>query len=393
MPIIPNPCGWRIPICAGAPVDRVTARADRLLLVLPSLERGGGERVLLQLAGLFQAAGREVHVVSLLGGGPLRQMLPDTVVLHELLATDNRPKGLALAWKALPSLVPLIRMVKPHAVLSTMTGTNLLVVLACGWARIRTRLVLREASSLANTKSAVKRQAMRWLYRRADGLVAVSAGVARDLRGLGLSSDRIHVIRNLVDVERLRQLASVGLPPELWNKAPYVVSLGRLTEAKDFPTLLRAYAISTLRDSHHLIIVGEGDQRTNLENLILALGLADCVLLAGAMDNPYAVLAGASLHVLSSRWEGYPNVLLEALALKVPVVSTDCPHGPREILDGGRHGRLAPVGDPAALARAMDAELEQPSSGFAILLDANNPQVVASSYLSLLDGSSMEGLS
>ena len=348
---------------------------------------------MLQLAGLFQAAGREVHVVSLLGGGPLRQMLPDTVVLHELLATDNRPKGLALAWKALPSLVPLIRMVKPHAVLSTMTGTNLLVVLACGWARIRTRLVLREASSLANTKSAVKRQAMRWLYRRADGLVAVSAGVARDLRGLGLSSDRIHVIRNLVDVERLRQLASVGLPPELWNKAPYVVSLGRLTEAKDFPTLLRAYAISTLRDSHHLIIVGEGDQRTNLENLILALGLADCVLLAGAMDNPYAVLAGASLHVLSSRWEGYPNVLLEALALKVPVVSTDCPHGPREILDGGRHGRLAPVGDPAALARAMDAELEQPSSGFAILLDANNPQVVASSYLSLLDGSSMEGLS
>lgn len=393
MPIIPNPCGWRIPICAGAPVDRVTARADRLLLVLPSLERGGGERVLLQLAGLFQAADREVHVVSLLGGGPLRQMLPGTVVLHELLDAGNQPKGFALAWKALPALVSLIRIVKPHAVLSTMTGTNLLVVLACGWARIRTRLVLREASSLANTKSAVKRQAMRWLYRQAGGVVAVSEGVAQDLRGLGLSGSRISVIRNPVDVERLGQLASVGLPLELRDKAPYVVSLGRLTEAKDFSTLLRAYAISTLRSSHRLIIIGEGEQRTNLESLILALGLEDRVLLTGAMDNPYHVLAGASLHVLSSRWEGYPNVLLEALALKVPVVSTDCPHGPREILDGGRHGRLVPVGDPAALARAMDAELEQPSSGFAILLEANNPQVVASSYLTLLDGSSIEGSS
>ncbi|MGH8158700.1 MAG: glycosyltransferase [Rhodanobacter sp.] len=369
----------------------MTTRADRILLVLPSLERGGGERVLLQLAGLFLAAGREVHVVALLGGGPLRSVVPDGVTLHELIDADDAPKGLALAWKALPKLASLIRMVKPHAVLSTMTGTNLLTVLACMRARISTRLVLREASSLVNTKSALKRQAMRWLYKRADGLVAVSAGVAQDLRGLGLADDRIHVIRNPVHVERLRQLAAVGLPPVLQDNAPYVVSLGRLTEAKDFPTLLRAYATSALRGSHRLIIVGEGEQHTNLENQIRDLGLADRVLLTGAMDNPHRVLADAALHVLSSRWEGYPNVLLEALALGVPVVATDCPHGPREILDDGRYGRLVPVGDAAALAHAMDAELEHPSSGGEAVLAAHSSQIIASCYLVLLDGAYVEG--
>lgn len=368
-------------------------RADRILLVLPSLERGGGERVLLQLAESFLAAGRELHVAVLVGGGPLRPVVPTGATLHELIDAGDAPEGLALAWMALPKLALLIRTIKPHAVLSTMTGTNLLVVLACIRARISIRLVLREASSLVNTKSALKRLAMCWLYRRADSLVAVSAGVAQDLRALGLSDSRIHVIRNPVDVERLRRLAAVGSPPAVPDKGPYVVSLGRLTEAKDFPTLLRAYATSALRGSHRLIIVGEGEQRTRLENLVRDLGLADRVLLTGAMDNPHRVLVGAALHVLSSRWEGYPNVLLEALALKVPVVSTDCPHGPREILDGGRYGRLVPVDDAVALASAMDAELEQPSSGGEAVLAAHSPQVIAARYLALMDGTCRKGSS
>jgi glycosyltransferase involved in cell wall biosynthesis len=368
-------------------------RADRLLLVLPSLERGGGERVLLQLAESFLAAGRDVHMVALLGGGPLRSVVPAAVTLHELIDVNDAPQGLVLAWRAFPKLVSLIHAVRPDAVLSTMTGTNLLIVLACMRAGIRTRLVLREASSLVNTKSAVKRQAMRWLYKQAHELVAVSAGVARDLRGLGLSGDRIHVIRNPVDVNRLRQLAAIGMPQTVEDKSPYVVSLGRLTEAKDFPTLLRAYASSALRGSHHLIIVGEGEQRTTLERLVRDLGVADRVLLLGAMDNPYGVVAGAAMHVLSSRWEGYPNVLLEALALGVPVVSTDCPHGPREILGGGHHGRLVPVGDAAALASAMDAQLERSSSAADTVLAAHNHEIIAEQYLALLDGVRQNGLS
>jgi glycosyltransferase involved in cell wall biosynthesis len=374
-----------MPTCAGALVDHVTARADRILLVLPSLDRGGGERVLLQLAGLFRAAGREVHVVALLGGGPLRSLVPDGVTLHELIDAGHVPKGFALAKRAFPELVSLMRTLKPNAVLSTMTGTNLLTVLACMRARVRTRLVLREAASLVNVKSVLKRQAMRWLYRRADGWVAVSAGVAQDLRGLGLSDERIHVLRNPVDAERLRHLAGVGQPLSSQGNEPYVVSLGRLAEQKDHSTLLRAYACSALRASHRLVIVGGGEGLKGLQRLANDLGLTDRVVFAGTMDNPYRVLADAELHVLSSRWEGYPNVLLEALALGVPVVSTDCPHGPREILDGGRYGRLVPVGDAAVLARAMDEELKQRSSGAEVVLAAHRPEVVASRYLVLLD--------
>lgn len=368
----------------------MAARADRILLVIPSLERGGGERVLLQLAGSFLAAGREVHLVALLGGGPLRPFVPDAVIVHELIDPDDSLKGFALAWRTFPKLVSIIRTLKPHAVLSTMTGTNLLTVLACMRARIHTNLVLREAASLINTQSALKRQAMRWLYRYADELVAVSAGVARDLRGLGLAGKRVHIIRNPIDVERLRYLAEKGRPLPNHGDEPYVVSLGRLAEQKDHPTLLSAYAASTLRTSHRLVIVGGGEWYGRLKHITDELDLADRVLFTGAMDNPYRVLAEAELHVLSSRWEGYPNVLLEALSLGVPVVSTDCPHGPREILDGGRYGRLVPVGDVAALTLAMEEELKQPSSGVEAVPANHCLQVISSCYLDLLDGNSGE---
>jgi len=363
----------------------MTARADRILLVLPSLERGGGERVLLQLAGSFVAAGREVHVAALLGGGPLRSDLPGTAVLHELVDTGHAVKGGALARRAFPGLASLMREVKPHAVLSTMTGTNLLTVLACMRTHLRARVVLREAASLVNAKSILKRHAMRWLYRRADALIAVSTGVAEDLRGLGLAEDRIHVIHNPVDASRLRHLADVGPLLVLQDKLPYVVSIGRLVEQKDQQNLLRAYALSALRGSHHLVIVGEGDQRAVLERSARDLGIADRLVLTGALDNPYRVLAEASLHALSSRWEGYPNVLMEALALGVPVVSTDCPFGPREMLNDGRYGRLVPMGDPVALARAMEEELVRPSVDIENVIAAHGPRKIASLYLNVLD--------
>jgi len=364
-----------------SPVDRML-RADRILLVLPSLERGGGERVMLQLARSFLAAGREVHLAVLLGGGPLRGEVPDAAMLHELIPAGHA-RGFSLAWQVFPELVSLMRATQPDAVLSTMTGTNLLTVLACRRSRVRARLVLREASSLINARGFFKQMAMRWLYRRAAMIVAVSQGVAEDLRGLGIPDDQIRVIHNPVDPERLRYLAGVGPVLPSLDDTPYVIALGRLTEAKDYPSLLRAYAASKLRHSHRLVIVGEGEERDKLERLVFELEITERVLLAGALDNPYRVLAGAALLVLSSRWEGYPNVLLEALALDVPVVATDCQHGPRELLDTGH---LVPVGNPISLARAMDTELEQSSSGCDATLSTHNLQIIASNYLALLDG-------
>lgn len=359
-------------------------RADRILLVLPSLERGGGERVMLQLARSFIATGREVHLAVLLGGGPLRCEVPPNTVLHELVSGHAR--GFTLARRALPKLVSLMRSAQPHAVLSTMTGTNLLTTLACMRARSSARLVLREASSLVNVRSMFKRGAVRWLYWKADTIIAVSSGVAGDFRSLGLPSERIRVIHNPVDREGLRRLAETGPAFSESGALPYVIALGRLTRAKDYPTLLRAYADSQLRHSHRLAIVGDGEERGRLEGVIRQLGIADRVLLPGALANPYRILAGASLLVLSSRWEGYPNVLLEALALGVPVVATDCPHGPRELLGGGRYGRLVPVGDLVALTQAMEEECGHPANTPGEVVVRHEVGLVASRYLDVLDG-------
>jgi len=357
-------------------------RADRILFVLPSLERGGGERVMLQLARSFLAGGREVHLAVLLGGGPLRGEVPDAAVLHELIPAGHA-RGFALARRVFPKLVSLMRATRPDAVLSTMTGTNLLTVLACKQSHARPRLILREASSLINAPGFIKQKAMRWLYHRADVVIAVSRGVAGDLRSLGIPDDQIRVIHNPVDPDRLRHLAGIGPVLPGLAGAPYIIALGRLTEAKDYPTLLRAYAASQLRHSYRLVIVGEGEERANLECLILELGISEHVLLAGALNNPFRVLAGAALLVLSSRWEGYPNVLLEALALNVPVVATDCRHGPRELLHAGR---LVPLGDADALARAMDEGITNSTLNADEVFARHAPQVIASRYLVALDG-------
>lgn len=363
----------------------MTAANGCLLLVVPSLDRGGGERVMLQLSSAFRARGREVHLAALRGGGPLRHSLPPGIVLHELTAADRSRGKVALASAAFQRLAALMQALQPRAVLSTITGANLLTVLAQRHARVPARIVLREASSLANARTLLRRQATRWLYPKADAVIAVSKGVAEDLGSLGVPAARLHVISNPVDTHLLRRLARTGPRlPELAG-APYLVALGRLTPAKDYPVLLRAYAASGLRQSHRLAILGEGDQRTMLEGMVRSLGLADRVLLPGALENPFSVLAGASLLVLPSRWEGCPNVLLEAMALGVPVVSTDCRHGPRELLADGRHGHIVAVGDHVGLARAMEQMSAKPMRPGKAATAEHSLDRIAQRYLALLE--------
>lgn len=362
-------------------------RAKRILIVTPDLDIGGAELVLLRLAEEFVASGREVHLASLTSRGVLASALPAGVVFHDLAGRRKRnPSGVALAFAMLPKLVGLLRSTKPNAILSSMTGTNFLAVVARRCAHCGSRLVLREESSTANIKSQFKKLVLPKVYAGADAIVAVSEGVSRDLRSMGIADTRVCVIHNPIDVPRLHRLAQSGPVPFGDDRRPYVIALGRLTVAKDQATLLRAYATCHLRESHRLVIVGEGDQRANLEHLAKECGVSDRVLFTGAMVNPYRVLAGAALLVLSSRWEGLGNVLLEAMALGVPVVSTDCRHGPRELLGGGRYGRLAPVGDVGALAHAMDAELAQPSSHAEGISAEYDPGIVAARHLAVLDG-------
>jgi glycosyltransferase involved in cell wall biosynthesis len=279
-------------------------------------------------------------------------------------------------------LVRCLREVHPDAVLSTMTGTNLLVTVACTMLPRPFRLVLREAVSLQNSRSRFLRFAMASVYPRADRLVAVSHGVAEDLRRLLLASDKLCVIENPIDVNRVRELAAQAGPKI--PHACYMVTVGRLTAQKDQETLLRAYSAASINRSMALVVVGEGEERHKLEALCRDLRVTGRVTFTGALTNPYPVIAGASLFVLSSRWEGYPNVLLEALALGVPVVATNCASGPREILQGGRVGALVDVADHMALARAMERVAPPDADARSMTLNAHTPSKVAKEYLDVL---------
>ena len=204
---------------------------------------------------------------------------------------------------------------------------------------------------------------MGWIYGRVDRLIAVSDGVADDIAAIArFPRENIRVVRNPVVDEPM--LAAAREPVEHpWlndGELPVVMGAGRLSAEKDFATLIRAFAgLNRIRPCR-LIILGEGKQRPALTQLVADLGLLDVVDLPGYTPNPYAWLARASLFALSSVREGSGNVLTEAMALGVPVVSTDCPTGPREMLRDGRYGQLVPVGDDGRLATAMAETLTQP---------------------------------
>jgi glycosyltransferase involved in cell wall biosynthesis len=198
-------------------------------------------------------------------------------------------------------------------------------------------------------------------YRLVDQVGAVSEGVADDLADfLHFPRERVKVLRNPVDYAEVRRRAAEPVThPWLGDDVPLVLAVGRLTEQKDFATLVHAIA---LVPRVRLVVLGEGEERAALTALAESLGVADRIDLHGFVANPYPWFAGADVIAMSSRWEGLPTVLLEALPFPARIVSTDCRSGPREILDGGRFGRLVPVRDPAALAAAISEACTEPAA-------------------------------
>jgi glycosyltransferase involved in cell wall biosynthesis len=230
---------------------------------------------------------------------------------------------------------------------------------------------------------------IRLFYRFADEIIAVSQGVADDLYAYGgIEKSKIKVILNPVITPDLLKMAKepIGIELPIKEGSRVVIGVGRLNRLKDFPTLIRA--VKLVRQTHEaeLVILGEGEERAALEALIEEYELKEHVRLVGFVDNPYAIMAKASVFVLSSISEGLPTVLIEALALGLPVVSTDCESGPREILEGAGAGKLVRVGDVDAMARAIIAVFEGNSTGPAKQADLE-PYTVDSAvnrYLELL---------
>jgi glycosyltransferase involved in cell wall biosynthesis len=362
-------------------------------LLLLSLTGGGVERSTLRLAREFVRRGLAVDLVVCRPQGELAHAVPDgvrlvpladsgTVVgrLVALRATGDdwpallRPVLLAphasRALRHLPALARYLRRERPEALLAAKTPVNLMALWARRMAGTPTRLVVSERaqlSAIATTDRPAKRSHLPKLaarfYGEADAVVAVSCGVADDFAALtGRSRERIEVIYNPV-VDEDFAVRATAPAPHPWltdNGPPVILAVGRLHPEKDYPTLLRALVILRQVRPARLLILGEGPQRAELEALTRQLGVAGDVALPGFCDNPLPAMRCAAAFVLCSRAEGFGNVLVEALACGCPVVSADCPSGPREILDHGRYGRLVPVGDAEALATAILATLDAP---------------------------------
>jgi glycosyltransferase involved in cell wall biosynthesis len=270
----------------------------------------------------------------------------------------------------LPKLVAYLKRERPAVMLSAMKHANVTLLLAALLAHTGVPVIVSEHSTATvslglnpGIKSLVLRLFMKWLYPFAHSVVAVSAGVAEDIRRLlRLDSRRVSVIYNpIVDTKLLSLVEQPVSHPWLLEKTlPVVLSAGRLTAQKDFETLLRAFSVARQQRPMRLMILGEGELRGDLEAMVRNDGLNEDVALPGFVDNPYAYMRHADVFVLSSRWEGFGNVLVEAMACGVPVISTDCPSGPAEILEDGKWGRLVPVGDAESMAKAILDTLDDP---------------------------------
>jgi glycosyltransferase involved in cell wall biosynthesis len=342
---------------------------NKLALVVFSLSGGAG-RMMLHLAEGLAEEGWDTQLLSGRGNSTYLESIPNHVQHFDL-----RCRGVAQMF------VPLVRFLRgerPDVVLSTSMSTNLVTIAAARCSGTNTAVVVREASALSpvlERMSPLRRSGtvftIRRMFRHASVVIAQSGDMAEDLRAhLPGTAVKIHHIPNPTIRREIFERSRIPVSHRWLGKErtlPVISTAGRLADQKDHRTLLQAVAI--LRDRGEgvrLIIMGDGPRGEQLKTCARELQLEEHVDFLGFVDNPYPIIALSSAFVLSSRWEGLPNALIEAMALGVPVASTDCPSGPAEILDKGRYGPLVSPGDPDALATAITHVLCRPHSGDAL---------------------------
>jgi glycosyltransferase involved in cell wall biosynthesis len=359
----------------------------RIAILSPSVACGGAERVMVNLAQGLVRRGLKIDVVLGCAEGAYLPQLPAGISIFDLKSSRM--------ISAVPALVQYLRHRRPEYVISFQDHTNVAAIWACGMARSGTKTIATVHTTWSHDmqrqtwRTKVLAKAIRPTYAYAARVVPVSSGSAADLISrFKLPADLVTVVYNPVVTPELFQKCQLA-PEHRWcrNKSlPLIVAVGRLAPEKDFATLIRAFAKVRARSSlwPRLLILGEGNERQSLEALIDDLQLRDWVDLPGFVPNPYAILRHADVFTLSSVREGLPTVLIEALALGIPVVATDCESGPREILNDGRHGLLAPVGDEEAFAGAIHRQLTNPIRPDPESWAPYNVEVAVDSYLSLL---------
>lgn len=323
-----------------------------LSLFIPGLEGGGAQRVFVNLANtLVDMTEHPIDLVVIREGGVFRDQLRPEVNLINL--------GTGRVSRSISALVRYMRTHRPRVFASTMSYSNVITILAWRLAGRPCRLVVRDAN-VVREGNRLMRALMRWFYPQADCVIALSPEIRASLLQAGIPvADRIVEIGN----------PGVFHPPGDLLEAPaflpqptprFICAVGSLGYQKGFDVLLSAFA----RLSHpalNLVILGEGALRGQLEEQCRALGIEQRVHMPGFVKRPSDVISQAELFVLASRWEGFPNVLLEALATGVPVVATDCDGAPRSMLEDGHHGHLVASEDPLALSEGIEAALKAPA--------------------------------
>ena len=360
----------------------------RIGIVIYSLAGAGAERVSVNLAREFSALGHHVDFLLAEGGG---EFTDEAGQVAELQVSSG---GGASGWRKV--IRQYITEKSPDVLLAMMEGAGVLAIQAASGTAVPVYVVSHiHFSRHCRQSPRIKERwlmplAARWYLPKAAGVIGVSQGVSNDiLRSARLKSDRVHTIYNPILSEAFyRKAAEPVYHPWFSRERNWlnVITVGRLTPQKDHATLLKAIALANKQRPVRLVIFGQGELLGELQDQAKALGIQDIVEFAGYDANPYKFISGADLFVLSSRWEGFGNVLVEALACGARVVSTNCPSGPREVLDGGTFGDLVAVGDSEAIADSITEETNHEFDNEALTshLEKYYVQSVAEQYLQIM---------
>jgi glycosyltransferase involved in cell wall biosynthesis len=334
---------------------------------MPSLAGGGAERVMIGIANELARRGYDVDLIVSYAKGEYHSEIHRSVNFIDFKV--NR------VLKAIPKLIQYVKEEKPQVILSTIWHANIIAILVKLLTGSPGKVVIRETNHISKSKQSLSPLLSRLMcpiinlfYPFADVIIAPSNGVADDLSKLGrIQRKKIKVIYNPISLEGITTQAQEKLcHPWLVDKTePVFIAVGSLTAQKDFSNLLESFCLVNKQMASRLIVLGEGPLRQELKTQVLELGIHEKVDFYGFAKNPFSFMALSDVFVLSSKWEGLPNALIQAVALGMRIVATDCPSGPQEILDNGKIGTLVEVGNVKTLASAMLSSLEtQHNSGY-----------------------------